>query len=142
MELRFEPEKDLKELARTYGSGEGIRFVLLEEVRSETEREVLAIISDDTLAGHVGMLEHYHNAHFENRTGTRLYMPVEPKILKPALDSLFLGGGFINRDEIVWQSDGCNRIFRRVAPPDADRADRLLMELRVQFDTWLATMAK
>lgn len=142
MELSFEPETDLRDLAHAYGTGENIRFVLLEEVRAETEREVLAIISDDTMAGHVGMLEHYHNARFSNMTGARLYTPVETETLQRDLDPLFLGGGFIGKHLLEWNSPGCNKVFKRVAPSEADRAGRLLAELRIQFDTWLATMQK
>jgi hypothetical protein len=132
MKLIIEPEASLETLVGKYREGAMLWFVMLEEVREATQREVLAIINDadykDT-AGHSKMLELYHE---------RFFGEFVERELKCTLDPLFVGGGFIGRSYVTWKSNSCARMFGRDKPSDKVTEKRLLVNIKVKFNEWLA----
>jgi hypothetical protein len=139
MELRFIKTANSRETARRYRECKEVRFVVLEEIKEDTARNVFALLGG---ASHPGMLESYHFELFPERAAP-LGIETDKAILRADLGDSFVGGGMIDLLEgIRWKSKGCFEIFGREKPADEETAARLLEEVRTSFEQWLAEDTK
>lgn len=124
----MDPMESSDKLAANYREGGKTRFLLLDESES-----VVAVVSDDNIVGHLGMLSRY----CLKETG--IY-PIDPEEFHEYLGKKLIGGGYIEPEVIKWDSSNCITLFGTDRPEDEKRGEALLAELRTKFDAWLAAM--